>query len=112
METGRRFGTAGFLPIVAKGGVSHASSNDRTASSRLPSDTEKLSRAAVIGSQSRRRVTISDSTVCKLRRHAKRKLNKKETDFKKKVLCSEFIVLIIRTDLYIIIKETFFFEVS
>lgn len=70
IETGRFFGTAGFLPTVANVGESTASSSDRTASSRLPSEIEKFSRATVTGSL--RNVTISDSTNAK-QSHAKRK---------------------------------------
>lgn len=62
IDTGLRFGTAGFFPIVAKAGTSLVSSRDRTASSRLPSEIEKLSRAAAIdASLVRRSVTISQS---------------------------------------------------
>lgn len=63
MDTGRLLGTAGFFPIVAKAGVSLASSKDRTASSKLPREIEKLSLAAATDdSLSLRRVTISEST--------------------------------------------------
>lgn len=68
MDNGRRFGTAGFLPMVANAGVSLASSRDLTASSKLPRDIEKLSLAAATdASLSRRSVTISDSTVSQIR---------------------------------------------
>lgn len=67
MDTGRRLGTAGFFPMVAKAGVSQVSSSDLTASSRLPSEMEKLSRAAaMLASLSRRSVTISDSGVAQI----------------------------------------------
>lgn len=87
IDRGRRLGTAGFFPTVAKGGESQAASSDLTASSRLPRDIEKLSRAAATeASVARRSVTISESTEQR-KNHAKLCVNEKNKNNK---LLNEF----------------------